>query len=89
MCGDRSPREREFDTRADYEIRVRGTIGAGWSDWFGGLSIAIEGDNETVLRGSVEDQPALYGVLAKICELGLPLISVVRHTGEQKESGSG
>jgi hypothetical protein len=48
-----------------------------WSDWFGGFTIRVQGD-ETILVGDVPDQSALHGILAKINELGLPIISVER-----------
>ena len=57
------------------EIRVKGRLDEHWSDWFDGLTIAHTGD-ETVLTGSVVDQTALYGVLSKLRNLGLPLVSV-------------
>ena len=68
---------REYDREAVYRIRVKGTLGPEWADWFGGLEIAAQGD-ETLLVGPVADQAALYGTLARIRNLGLPLISVVR-----------
>ena len=58
------------------EIRVKGQIDDDWSDWFEGLTIAYEDDDETVLTGEVADQSALYGLIAKLRDLGLPLISV-------------
>jgi hypothetical protein len=57
------------------EIRVKGHIDDHWSDWFEGLTIAYAG-NETVLTGDVADQAALYGLLAKLRDLGLALVSV-------------
>jgi len=65
----------EFDQCATYQIRVKGILDSSWSDWFGGFSITVEG-NETVLVGVVTDQSALHGILAKINDLGLSLISV-------------
>jgi hypothetical protein len=65
----------EYDECAKYQIRVRGELGSSWSDWFDGFSITVEG-NETALIGVVTDQSALHGILAKINDLGLPLISV-------------
>lgn len=58
------------------EIRVRGQIDEQWTDWFEGLALShVEG--VTVLTGSVQDQSALYGLLAKLRDLGLPLVSVI------------
>ena len=59
-----------------YEIRVQGQIGASWSSWFDGLSVQHEENGQTVLRGTIVDQAALHGVLARIRDLGLPLLSV-------------
>jgi hypothetical protein len=58
------------------EIRVQGQIDRHWSDWLGGLTITHTDQNETVLTGPVVDQAALYGLLAKLRDLGLPLLSV-------------
>ena len=58
------------------EIRVKGQIDAHWSGWFEDLTITHTEEDETVLTGSVADQAALYGLLAKLRDLGLPLISV-------------
>jgi hypothetical protein len=61
-----------------YRIRVRGTIGAGWSAWFHGLAVCPQANGDTLLTGPVRDQSALHGLLAKIRDLGLPLLSVER-----------
>jgi hypothetical protein len=61
-----------------YEIRVEGHIGGSWSSWFEGLSLRHEPSGETVLRGALVDQAALHGVLMRIRDLGLPLVSVHR-----------
>ena len=60
-----------------YEICVKGHLGPHWSHWFEGFAIALQANGETLLSGSVIDQAALYGVLIKVRDLGLPLISVV------------
>ena len=65
----------EYDEYAKYQIRVKGRLDSSWSEWFDGFSITLEG-NETSLIGIVADQSALHGILAKINDLGLPLISV-------------
>ena len=62
---------------AQYEIRVAGVLGDRWAAWFDDLQISGEGE-ETVIRGLLADQPALHGVLTKIRDLGLCLISVRR-----------
>lgn len=59
-----------------YELRVRGVLEERWSSWFNGLDIVVEPPDHSVLIGSVADQTALHGLLAKVRDLGLPLISV-------------
>ena len=61
-----------------YEIRVEGRLGAKWSSWFDGMTVRDLPNGETVLRGPVADQAALHGILVKIRNLGLPLVSVHR-----------
>jgi hypothetical protein len=62
---------------ARYEIRVEGVLGEHWTSWFDGLQINSD-DSQTVISGWLPDQPALHGVLVKVCDLGLSLISVRR-----------
>lgn len=69
---------REFDKPATYRIRVRGHLEHRWSAWFEGFGIVPQAGEETVLVGTVADQPALHGLLAKIRDLGLPLLSVTQ-----------
>ncbi|MGD9146877.1 MAG: hypothetical protein PVI80_15025 [Anaerolineae bacterium] len=59
-----------------YEICVEGRLGPEWSAWFDGLTITNQPTGQTVLRGAVPDQAALHGILIKIRNLGLPLLSV-------------
>ena len=59
-----------------YEIRVDGHLGTRWAAWFDGLSVTPEDDGTTVLRGSVLDQAALHGLLQKLRDVGIPLISL-------------
>jgi hypothetical protein len=61
-----------------YEIRVKGHLQHDWSDWFDGLEIETLANGETLLTGPLKDQAALHGVLVRIRDLGLPLVSVVR-----------
>jgi hypothetical protein len=61
-----------------YEIRVEGHLGDSWSPWFEGMTIRHNEGGETVLSGVLADQTALHGVLIKIRDLGLPLVSVKR-----------
>lgn len=69
---------REFSQAASYEIRVQGTLDPKWSEWFDGFTISHHADDETTLTGQVADQPALHGLLAKVRDLGLPLLAIVR-----------
>ena len=62
---------------ARYEIRVDGVLDDRWADWFGGLQVSSDG-TKTVIAGLLPDQPALHGLLTKIRDLGLTLISVQR-----------
>jgi hypothetical protein len=64
----------------NYEIRLKGHLNARWADWFDGLTLSQEADGTTLLSGSVVDQAALYGLLGKVRDLGLPLIAVHRRT---------
>jgi hypothetical protein len=59
-----------------YKIRIEGHLGAEWSDWFEGLTITLEEDGNTLLSGPVIDQAALHGLLKKVRDLGMPLLSV-------------
>jgi hypothetical protein len=59
-----------------YQIRIKGHLGRQWTNWFGGLTITLEDNGETLLTGSVVDQAALHGLLKKVRDLGMPLVSV-------------
>ena len=59
------------------EIRIKGKIAKHWSSWFAGLTIRYTEKDETVLTGTVADQATLYGVLNRLRDLGLPLLSVI------------
>ncbi|GGF91804.1 hypothetical protein GCM10010912_40970 [Paenibacillus albidus] len=61
-----------------YEIRLKGHLDARWEEWFEGLSIILDNDGTTILWGPVVDQAALYGLLRKVRDLGLPLVSVIQ-----------
>ncbi len=60
-----------------YEIRLKGHLDDKWADWFEGLTMTREDNGETLLIGTVVDQAALHGVLRKVRDLGLPLLSVI------------
>jgi hypothetical protein len=59
-----------------YQIRIKGHLGSEWTDWFEGLAITLEANGEMLLTGVVTDQAALFGVLRKVRDLGMPLLSV-------------
>ena len=59
-----------------YEIRLKGRLDARWAAWFDGLAVTGDSDGTTVIHGPVADQAALHGLLQKVRDLGLPLISV-------------
>ena len=59
-----------------YEIRLKGHLDSRWEAWFDGLSLTTSADGTTVIRGHVVDQSALHGLLQKVRDIGLPLVSV-------------
>jgi hypothetical protein len=61
-----------------YQIKLKGHLHTQWTDWFGGLVITLEENGDTLLTGPVVDQAALHGLLKKVRDLGMPLISVNR-----------
>ena len=66
----------EHSRTTHYEIRVRGHLAAGWSAWFDGLDLTAEDDGTTAIRGPVVDQAALHGLLARLRDVGIPLVSL-------------
>lgn len=70
-------------SRAIYHIKVSGDLDPKWEDWFGGFTIVPQTDNTTIMTGTVKDQAALHGIIAKIRDLGLSLISVNRIDSEK------
>ena len=69
-----------------YQIRVEGHLGEQWTDWFEGLTINLEDNGEMLLTGPVVDQAALFGLLKKVRDLGMPLVSVNRIKPDQKDA---
>jgi hypothetical protein len=74
------PRDPSDDRLEDgrYEIRLRGHLETRWAAWFDGMTLSHERDGSTVLSGPVLDQAALHGLLQKVRDIGLPLVSVTR-----------
>jgi hypothetical protein len=86
MMPDKPGTERKPDRQQMvYQIRIKGHLGPQWMDWFEGLSITPEETGNTLLSGPIVDQSALHGILKKIRDLGMPLLSVnVAGSGSQK-----
>ncbi len=72
--------ENRSESHADqpriYQIRIKGHLSRQWADWFDGLIITLEEDGDTLLTGPVIDQAALHGLLKKVRDLGMPLLSI-------------
>ena len=85
MANERNPK-RDPSEPMVYQIRVMGHLGREWTDWFEGLSITLEDNGETLLTGLVADQAALHGLLRKVRDVGLPLLSVIRLQPDQADA---
>ena len=81
------PQEKILTSLKAYEIKVKGNLDSKWSAWFDGFIILPTEKGETLLVGTVIDQSALHGVLGKIHDLGLPLVSVNWVTGTSETNG--
>jgi hypothetical protein len=96
-CQDKCTRRRMCETHASiedqpepglYEICLKGHLDDRWSDWFGGMTITLEEDGNTLLTGPVVDQAALHGLLKKVRDLGMTLVSVnFVNPGQEKTGG--
>jgi hypothetical protein len=87
-----SERHRQIGDRPEtgrYEIRLTGHLDARWAALFDGLALRHEADGTTVLRGQVADQAALHGLLQRVRDLGIPLVSVTRDESDQPEAPFG
>lgn len=80
MSETRTPTEYHCES-GFYEIRIKGHLVGQWADWFEDMSITLEDNGDTLLTGLVVDQSALYGLLKRVRDLGMPLISVNRLEG--------
>jgi len=75
MSNELNPKTDLSETNV-YQIRIKGHLGRRWADRFGGLTITLEENGDTLLTGPVVDQAALFGLLRKVRDLGMPLLSV-------------
>jgi hypothetical protein len=73
----------QHDNPGQYEIRLKGHLGPRWTAWFDGLTLTHDSDGTTIIRGLVADQAALHGLLQKVRDLGLPLVSVTQVQPDQ------
>ena len=74
----------DYDEPGLTEIRIKGHLDNRWADWFDGLTITREDNGDTCLTGPVVDQAALHGLLRKVRDLGLPLVSVISHSNSSQ-----
>lgn len=77
---------RDVDRSVFYRIRINGHLGQQWTAWFEGLTITLEEDGDTLLTGPVPDQSALHGILKRVRDLGMPLLSVNSVNSEQSDA---
>ena len=68
-----------------YAIRIKGHLDERWADWFEGLTLTLEDNGDTLLAGRVVDQAALHGLLKKVRDLGMPLLSIIHLGPEQAD----
>jgi hypothetical protein len=78
----------EPDQPTIYQIRIKGHLSQQWTDWFVGLTITLEENGDTLLTGPVVDQPALHGLLKRVRDLGMPLLTVNRLESNQVDVGT-
>ncbi len=77
MSNEHDPQSNAVKTMV-YQIRIEGHLGNQWADWFGGVIISLETNGNTLLTCPMIDQAALHGLLRKVRDLGMPLISVIQ-----------
>lgn len=74
-----SPENKQMpvpDRPSVFQVRIRGHLGPQWTDWFDGMAITLEDDGDTLLTGLIADQAALHGLLKKVRDIGMTLVSV-------------
>ena len=82
------PSTQDHDAPGFYEIRLKGHLDGRWAAWFEGMTITLEDDGNTLLTGPVTDQAALYGLLEKLSNVGMQLLSFTFHgTGAEAKEG--
>jgi hypothetical protein len=79
-------RQRDPDAPMVYKIRLKGHLGPQWTDWFGGATLRLEANGETLLTCPVVDQAALHGLLRKVRDGGMVLLSVIRIEPDQADA---
>jgi hypothetical protein len=72
-----------------FQIRIKGHLGDDWTDWFGGMTITLEENGDTLLTGPVVDQAALYALLRRVRDLGMRLISINRVDTDKPDRSTG
>jgi hypothetical protein len=87
MTDQRTPTPHSHES-GPYEIRLTGHLDAHWTAWFDGLTVSSESDGTTVISGEIVDQAALHGVLQRVRDLGLPLVSVRQVEADQPDVAS-
>ena len=80
-----SSSQPDFNEPLVYQIRIKGHLGVEWADWFGGLTLTPDENGETLITGPALDQAALHGLLKKVRDLGLTLVSVNQINHSEKE----
>jgi hypothetical protein len=87
MMSDKQTSDKKHNQQQCYEIRLKGHLDARWAEWFEGLTITLEEDGDMLLTGPVIDQAALHGLLKKVRDLGMSLVSVSPvETGQADQS---
>jgi hypothetical protein len=86
MTNELTDQQMDSDCPLIYQVRLKGHLGKEWGDWFGNLTITLDENGETILSGPALDQAALYGLLKKIRDLGITLISVNPIETDQADS---
>ncbi len=81
--------KRSGEEAAFYQIRIQGHLGARWAEWFEGMTLTCLAEGDTLLAGTVRDQAALHGLLAKLRDLNLTLLSVSRSRPDQGSGQAG